>query len=267
MFSWRGVGKSLFTLGLANLLAGGEAMLRYRRVAEPQNVLVIDGEMPQSLLQERVREFVRPENLGRVKLLSPSMMGIARFNLFDDRQQTAILRIILKHGIKAVVLDAQGLLMPGDPLKAEFHAQRDALLVGYRNLGLTVIETHHGGKSREQRGSSRNDDVLDVQIRLKEPRDWQPGDGLMFELEYCKVRHGGEFESGYQVFWDGERKEWVSRSSATEIAVLEAHREGKKQATIAHELGINQATVSRILKRMAARGLVELNDKHARRGP
>jgi hypothetical protein len=54
---------------------------------------------------------------------------------------------------------------------------------------------HHAGKSGAQRGISRNDDLLDVQIDLRMVEGWEPGENLMFELTYSKVRHSASFQS------------------------------------------------------------------------
>ncbi len=259
IFSWRGVGKSLFALGLANLMAGGGRMLAWE-CNEPREVLYIDGELPEEQSQERLREFVRPKNLKHVHMVSPDLLGLDKcINLFDPHHAQAVRRMIDDNAIEVVVLDSQAMLMPGDPLKTDFQDARSRLLQEYRLAGLCVIEIHHGGKSREQRGSSRNDDPLDIQIRLAEPNGWESGDGLQFEVQFKKVRHNARLESGYTVSAEGG--EWKRVQSDIELEVGRMLEEGKPQREIAKTLDISQPTVSRIMKKITRDGNARLNDK------
>ena len=46
----------------------------------------------------------------------------------------------------------------------------------------------HSGKSGQQRGTSRREDVLDTVIGLRRPADYQPKDGARFEVHVEKSR-------------------------------------------------------------------------------
>ena len=50
-----------------------------------------------------------------------------------------------------------------------------------RRAGKSVLFIHHGGKSGQQRGTSRKEHVLDTVIRLLHPPDYRPI-GLSLEL-------------------------------------------------------------------------------------
>jgi hypothetical protein len=162
------------------------------------------------------------------------------------------------NAIEVLVLDSQAMLMPGDPLKTDFNEARSRLLHEYRLGGLCVIEIHHGGKSREQRGSSRNDDMLDIQIRLAEPNGWQAGDGLQFDLEYKKVRHAAKLASDYTVTFQGG---WREVQSDAELAVQTMLEKGDSTRKIAQALEISQSKVSRIMRKITEKGLGDLNRK------
>jgi hypothetical protein len=43
-----------------------------------------------------------------------------------------------------------------------------------RREGRSVVFVHHAGKSGQQRGSSRREDLLDTVICLKHPSDYMP---------------------------------------------------------------------------------------------
>jgi RecA-family ATPase len=57
LYSKRGVGKTHVVLGIAYALASGGSFLRWKAV-RPVKVLIIDGEMPLSALQERLAAIV-----------------------------------------------------------------------------------------------------------------------------------------------------------------------------------------------------------------
>ena len=52
----------------------------------------------------------------------------------------------------------------------------------------SVLVIHHGGKSGQQRGTSRKEDVLDTVIALRKPPDYQADQGARFEIHFEKSR-------------------------------------------------------------------------------
>ena len=65
-----------------------------------------------------------------------------------------------------------------------------------RRVGKSVAFIHHGGKSGQQRGTSRKEDVLDTVISLRRPPDYSAEQGCRFELHFEKTRgfHGPDAE-------------------------------------------------------------------------
>ena len=62
-----------------------------------------------------------------------------------------------------------------------------------RKQGIAVLLIHHSGKSGEQRGTSRREDVLDTVIGLRRPEDYEPQQGARFEVHVEKSRaHFGD---------------------------------------------------------------------------
>jgi hypothetical protein len=121
-------------------------------------------------------------------------------------------------------------------------------------MKLCVITLHHLGKAGLQRGHSRNDDILDVQIQLTQPKGWEAGDGLCFELEYKKVRHGARLPQGFVVSLSDGR--WVCDAAEMDTRVKALLEDGKSVRQIAAALDIDKNKVHRIQKKL---GLQKLN--------
>jgi hypothetical protein len=84
-----------------------------------------------------------------------------------------------------------------------------------RKRGLAVLLVHHSGKSGEQRGTSRREDVLDTVIGLRRPEDYEPQQGARFEVHVEKSRaHFGDagrpFEASLASTPDGRGLTWLA---------------------------------------------------------
>ena len=78
-----------------------------------------------------------------------------------------------------------------------------------------VLLVHHSGKSGEQRGTSRREDVLDTVIGLRRPEDHEPQQGARFEVHVEKSRaHFGDagrpFEASLVAMPDGRGLTWLA---------------------------------------------------------
>lgn len=253
ILAWRGVGKTNFALGLAGALAAGGNILGFQ-ARDPRRVLYLDGELPLAQLQERVRAFVAPEHRRNVQLFSPEMLKSPRgLNLVSQKDFDSLMRLVEKQQTEVIFLDSQATLMNGDSNKSEFQEQRMDVLRALRWAGLCVIEMHHVGKTGLQRGISKNDDILDVQMYLKKPKEWEPEDGLEFEVAYEKIRHSAHLDSNYKVrLVDGI---W-SKLAADEVALVgEMVTKGKQMREIAKELKTSKSRVHRLYKKALAANL------------
>jgi hypothetical protein len=84
-----------------------------------------------------------------------------------------------------------------------------------RKRGLAVLLVHHSGKSGEQRGTSRREDVLDTVIGLRRPEDYEPQQGARFEVHVEKSRaHFGDagrpFEANLVSMANGGGLSWLA---------------------------------------------------------
>jgi putative DNA primase/helicase len=127
---------------------------------------------------------------------------------------------------------------------------------------------HHAGKSGQQRGTSRREDVLDTVITLKRPAEYKQQDGACFEVFFEKNRslYGDEVkpfeahlkshlnEDGVKTFeWS-----WRSLEDSTFEKVCRLSCDGLSNTDITQELGIDKSTVSRHVKRGKQEGKINL---------
>lgn len=261
IFAWRGLGKTNLALRMAACFAKGEQdFLGFR--AQASRVIYVDGELPLEQLYERARTFGLTND---VLLISPENINQDSINLFNPFHYDKLIEAIDAHigsGHDGVLfLDSQAMLMKGDPLKEQFQSQRLDMLYKLRRKGVCVIEMHHSGKDIDrQRGSSRNDDGLDIQIQLSPCRDHDSDTGLRFEWTVRKKRHETLLDSGFVVtLQDGV---WSRRVSDEQQAVEEALQEGVSLRKIATDLDITLSKVARLKRKIAQAGRQSLNEKH-----
>lgn len=255
ILAWRGVGKTNFALGLAGCFAKGSSLLSYRSL-RPCRVLYIDGELPLFQLRERVSTLCLDSN---VVLINPEdITPPGSINLLSDAHWEKLLAAIEKHKPDVLFIDSLSTTMHLRGNEDEDQIELQTKLNILRNrYHLCVITLHHTGKAGLQRGLSRNDDVLDVQMHLKKVDGWEPGDGLRFEMAFEKIRHAAHLEGGFEVeYKDGK---WFRHTSDKLTEISEMLKEGKSGRSIARELDIPNTTVTRLIKKAKSQGLIELN--------
>jgi len=257
--SWRGRGKTWLDLSLACGLVCGVEVLRWRPT-RPAGVLYVDGEMPAAALQERfaaVLAGLRSEPQAPLTVLAADLQerGIPSLS---NREGQAAVEEHLTEGVEVVVLDNISTLFDSGP-ENESESWRDAQqwVLRLRRRGLALMMAHHSGKTGQQRGTSRREDVLDVVLNLRAPSDYRPSEGCRFELHIEKARGivgaaSDPFEAALVTDPEG-RATWTTRDlkGITAERVRELADLGLNQRQIAAELGVAQSTVSRALKREA----------------
>jgi putative DNA primase/helicase len=133
-----------------------------------------------------------------------------------------------------------------------------------RRRGIAVLLVHHSGKSGEQRGTSRREDVLDTVIGLRRPADYQPQQGARFEVHVEKIRaHFGDagrpFEASLVSTPDGRGLTWSARdlkpSHLEEAAAL--FRSGVTVRAVAAQLGIARSSAGRLRQKAQEDGLLD----------
>ena len=135
-----------------------------------------------------------------------------------------------------------------------------------RRRGISVLFIHHGGKGGQQRGTSRREDVLDTVIAMRQPADFNPGDGAYFEIHFEKARglYGEEvkpFEVRLESHEDNHGSKtisWTQKNleNSTREKIKRYLDDGWSQKDIAEQLEIKKSTVNYHKKKLEEAGLI-----------
>ena len=254
IFAPRGVGKTHLALNVAYAVASGSKFLKWA-ADRPRKVVLLDGEMPAIVLQERLATIVANSDAepppGNLKIACFDLIEAGAPDIGTEDGQRALEPHIGEADL-IVVDNLSTLARTGKENEAEGWGIIQSWALTQRRKGRSVLFVHHAGKGGEQRGTSKREDVLDTVIRLSHPDDYEPSDGARFLVAFTKSRgifgHDVEpFEA--KIGLDGK---WACTDTTclleAEVSALLA--EGKSLRDIANELGINKNKVDRIKKRL-----------------
>jgi len=196
-----GVGKTLFTLTLALAMAGGGEVVGWK-ADRPRRVLIVDGEMPEDDLKDRLRGL-----LGAVAGLD---LDAARANLHilarhgqhadaefldlgDEEKQKEVLRQIRSYRPDVVILDNLSTLATIDDENGAAETQKLVkLLAKLKQAKIAVIAVHHSNKAgTDFRGSSMLATTFEVIIGLTREKGaamLDPTGSARFKLTWTKFR-------------------------------------------------------------------------------
>lgn len=255
LYSKRGVGKTHFALAIGYAVATGGKFLEWD-APKAAKVLYLDGEMAGEPMQRRLLMHlpeVEPEP-GFLRIFTPDLLSLEDVmpDLATTEGQEAI-DAMIQPDTALVVVDNLSAWARGS--KAENDAESWLPIadwaLGLRRRGIAVLLVHHAGKSGDQRGTSKREDLLDVVIKLERPKDYSPEDGARFELTFTKARHlRGQEAEGLEISLhtdDDGAARWRCQTSegSTYAKVCQLAKDGLSQANIARELALNRSTVSR----------------------
>jgi putative DNA primase/helicase len=190
--SWRGIGKTWFSLGIAQAIASGSPFLKW--TAFQSGVLYFDCEMGMSWMKNR---YSIVDRSAQYRTLSPCFnlftfehMGGHTLNLTDIKNQQ-IMEGFINDTTKLLIIDnlsAACKPIGREDFKSCYSRFRDWLLdLKTRNISTLIV--HHSGKEGKQRGISDIEDPLDVVIQLRRPDGYKPSDGTVFEMHFEKTRN------------------------------------------------------------------------------
>jgi putative DNA primase/helicase len=189
LFAPRGVGKTYVALAMAYAIATAGKFLNWS-APTPRSVLYVDGEMPASEMQERMRRLVAAHDgayPGSLKILSMDMQEArVSLNLASELDQA----LVEESDAEVLVLDNRSTLVYcGRENEAESWDAMQAWLLRLRRANRTVLLVDHTGRGgTAARGTSKREDVLDTIIHLKRPSDYEPDHGARFEVHLEKAR-------------------------------------------------------------------------------
>jgi|688.fasta_scaffold353512_1 hypothetical protein len=263
--AYRGIGKTHMSLGMAYAVVTGSEFLGWKAPI-PRKVLFVDGEMPASTLQERLKLITKmsgdlsiPENL---MIITPDLQPNGMPDIATEEGQLLLNRSI-SDDVDLIILDNMSCL--ASSIKENDAADWSLIqtwILRMRAQGKSVLMIHHSGKNGLQRGTSRKEDVLDTVITLQRPNDYDSSQGARFLVKFEKARgfygdDAREFEA--QLIDDGGKTNWQTRSleESNYEKTYKLLNEGLKQKEIASELNLNKGTVSRYVQRATQEGKIE----------
>ncbi len=253
IYAPRGVGKTHIALGIAYAVTSNTSFLGWQP-PKAQGVLYLDGEMPATLMQERLSVLVKRELLAPFKLITPDLQQNAMPDLATHEGQV-MLAPFLKD-IHLIIVDNISTLCRStkeNEADSWFPVQEWALKM--RASGKSVLFIHHAGKGGHQRGTSKREDILDTVIALKRPENYKPKDGAVFEIHFEKAR--GFLGADAQPFEAqliaklNEPPQWVTRPlpDSTYDQIIHLANQGCSQKEIASQTHLHKSNVSRHIKR------------------
>ena len=262
----RGVGKTYVGLSIAYAVATGTSFLKWT-AKMPRKVFYLDGEMSSHTLQSRLKAInganpCTPELLHNLIIFTPDLQEGGIPDLANPKSHPAVRQMIGNADL--VIVDNLSCLARsgGSENDADSWNVLSDWALKLRREGIAVLFLHHSGKSGQQRGTSRKEDILNVVMNLKHPSDYTPEMGAVFEIH---------FEKGRELFGESSKPFLAKLTSEEDIhrwevndlesrmfdQVIALHKLEMSNGEIANELGINKSTVSRHLKQAREEGLVK----------
>jgi putative DNA primase/helicase len=253
LHAWRGVGKTHVSCGVACAVAAGDKFLKWE-APEPVGVLLIDGEMPARVLQERLQRIIlgmekQPE--ATLKIITPDNQLDGMPDLGTEEGQLLVEEHITED-IKLIIVDnLSTLVRTGRENDADGWLPVQGWFLKLRAAGKSVLAIHHSNKSGKSRGTSKREDALDTVICLEHPKGYTPEQGACFEVHFEKNRgiYGDDVKPFEAKLTNGENEEsiWTTRTleDSTYDKVVRLANEGLNKSEIATELDIHKSTAGR----------------------
>lgn len=256
--AYRGVGKTHFSLGVGIAVATGGKFLNFK-ADKPHGVLFVDGEMPVSLIKKRIASAVRDsQKMDNIvfNLLTPDLQEFGMPDLATIEGQKRIAPFI-NDSIDLIILDNLSTLCGSmNENKGDSWLHIQEWILRLRASGKSVLMVHHDGKSGDQRGTSRKEDILDTVIQLRRPPQYEIQNGAVFEVHFMKARglcgdSVKPFEAELELSDDGKQI-WKTRDRQDSLAekVGAMLNDGCQQKDIAEELSISRGYVSKIVAKI-----------------
>jgi AAA domain/DnaB-like helicase N terminal domain len=252
IFSWRGVGKTMFTLGVAGAVSSGTSFLGWQ-APKARKVLFVDGELDEFSLQTRVRQL----DIGNDNLIT--LCAEAQANPLPHLASPQFQRIVEDNlnGAELLVLDNLAALAPSTN---ETESEQWIVIQMWmkelkRKYGTTTIFLHHAGHSGASRGTTRREDLLDVVIELRKPKEYKASENLRAELIFGKTRGKlSQHAEPLQIWLESDQNgrlswQWCKLEDVRETQVIELREKGTSERSIAEATGIPRTTVQRILRK------------------
>jgi DNA polymerase III delta prime subunit len=253
-----GIGKTLFTMEIAEAIAAGkDAFDGLWTTEKTAPVLYIDGEMHPYDMQTRVKIQDINQTIFFSKMLYDSENWPIQFNLLEEPIRDFLTEQVEEQGIKLLVLDNLYSLVVGVDHRFDTHwSPINQWLLKFRQLDVAVILIHHTTKSGGQFGNALRTANLDYSFELKEFKasDIDPEQSAAFTIDIEKQRRPlTNIKGNAFVFQDNEwqiRDGGGSGGARAEEAedkrrdIVKLLVEGMKNKDIAKEVGVKPPYVT-----------------------
>jgi RecA-family ATPase len=258
---WRGVGKTWFTLSMCDAISKGKPFGPWE-TKKSVNCLYLEGDMPASDVQERLKLLGDDERRASLKVLSSgyaSQLGASTPLLTESSWRNDMKLYLLDNGIELFAIDNIASLTPGiDQNRKEDWDPINQWLLELRFAGITTVLVHHTGKGGDQRGTSAREDNVDVSIVLKAPHNYSRKDGCRFVASFTKARIPNayidlvadrefclKYDDNGLVYWD-----WGNNlKESNEKKILRLLDSGVMQKDIGKTVGVSKGRVSHVKKK------------------
>lgn len=263
LYSKRGVGKTFLSLAIGYAVASGTQLMRWKCMRSVP-VLYVDGEMPASMMQERLTNLVVGAQLempdpSYFRIITPDLQegGIPDISTLEGQQ---LIESVIGEA-KLVILDNLSTLAPSyQENESDAWAPIQGWGLQLRRRGISLLLVHHAGKSGSQRGTSRREDVLDTVIKLKHAEGYSASEGAAFEVHIEKARgfFGDDAEPFVATLITNQigALEWSETDFKDDDydEVVEEIRAGASFRNVAKKLEITKSRVEGIVKKARSRG-------------
>lgn len=170
IYAKRGIGKTFLAIEIAYAVANGGSLFGKWKASKPRKVLFIDGEMCFNEIQERFLSIAQREqvkvNPEFIKIITPDIQEMCVPDLSTINGQKTIDELL--EGVEFVVLDnLSTLCRTGKENESESWIIVQQWILSLRRKNIAVLLIHHAGKSGEQRGNSKKEDILKLEIFFK----------------------------------------------------------------------------------------------------
>ncbi len=251
LFAKRGVGKTYIALGIGYAIASGGEFLKWE-TPKPRRVVYLDGEMPACTMQERLAQIVKESETQAEAdyfiLLTPDMQDMGMPDISTPEGQDEI-EPFIKDADFIIIDNISTLARTGKENEAEGWLSIQGWALNMRSRGKSVLFVHHAGKSGQQRGTSRREDVLDLVIELRHPNDYRGEEGARFEVHFTKARHlTGDDTKSFEAQLHAGGWAYQSIEDVELKKVLELKSDGLTYKEIAEETGISKSRAQRMVK-------------------
>jgi putative DNA primase/helicase len=270
---WRGVGKTGFAMELVEAITRGKPFGPWK-VGESVPCLYLEGEMPASDIQDRLRYPSQTVNRkSRLLIYSDayaSYLGMPRANLTNPDWRKKIKRFLLDKGVKFWVVDNLASLTSGiDENSKKDWDPINAWLLELRFAGIATCMLHHEGKGGGQRGTSAREDNVDVSIVLKKPLNYTSMDGARFIVKFEKSRVRTKdlpllADVEFQLTEDGQGSGiwvWKDKKPNTKVQVLNMLDKGLSYDAIIKDVGISKGRITQIKQEAEKKGWLDKKGK------